>query len=436
MLKYTLTILILTLSVASVQSQSIKVNKNGTGQWDVAGSFDPSGIPSSSDTLIWENNSVSEIFLTGTGPTVDTDTVCDNSGGTYKCGFVGNFTNNKNGGVVDLDYSRIRIVGDYTINNTFTLELDNHAQFVVTGNLTVSNNASFTFGVNCENCKLEIGGSLTGDNGSIINVQGGGEISIGMDVDLGTGSNITIDPDSRMEVENDFTIDGGTVTVEGCTSDCTENGYLSIGGTVDDNGSITGTGTIYAPNDPNFSCPSGANCITEPLPITLIYFNGSISGNAVDLEWKTSTEDNFYYFQLYKLKDDKQTELDKVYSTGNSSGDSYGWTDENPAIGLNFYQLKSVDYDGYEELFPVISVLYEPSDVNLGFYPNPTRGNILRSNIRSSFDLEVYALSGEKLQETSINFPEDYSIDHLKPGLYIFRYNVNGLIKTQKIIVD
>ena len=126
--------------------QAKAVDKNGTGQWDLGGSFNPTGEPTSANTLSWANNSVTTIFLTGSGPTVDTDTVCN--GTLYKCGFVGAFVNNKNGGILNLDYSRIIVSGDYTINNAFTLNLNNQGQIVITGNLTVSNNASFSFGAN------------------------------------------------------------------------------------------------------------------------------------------------------------------------------------------------------------------------------------------------------------------------------------------------
>jgi hypothetical protein len=427
---------ILLQSIFFVAFSQNNVDGTGTMTWNQDNNWSQNDIPEFTDNSSWANNKAGTIQLIGNADGTCTDGTISEQGATgFLCGEIGTFTNGKNGGTINISYGRIRMAA-YTINNTFTLNLSNNAILEIEGDLTAGNNVTFNFGTNCDGCQVLVNGSLTGNNNATIAVQGGGEMIIGQDVDLGTGTDITIDPDSRIEVGNDFTVDGGTVTVEGCTSGCSDNGYLSIGGTVTDNGSITGTGSVYTPNDPTFNCPTGTTCETTPLPVTLAFFTGSTIDNAVDLEWKTSSEDNFHFFQLYKLSSDQQFELDKVYSTGKTSGDYYGWTDENPEIGVNVYQLKSVDFDGYEELFPAISLIFEPKDVQLGFYPNPTNGEILKTNIKNDFRLQVFTLSGNMVFDGKIESNEGYSATTLKPGLYLFRIEINGLVKDQKIRID
>ena len=192
---------------------------------------------------------------------------------------------------------------------------------------------------------------------------------------------------------------------------------------------------MYTPNDPNFTCPTGTTCETEPLPIVLSSFTGYGQDAIVALQWKTISEQNFHYFQLNKIIDAEIQDLGIIYSTGSSSGDSYSWHDENPSIGQNIYQLKSVDYDSYEELFPAISVIYDPSDINLGFYPNPTTSANLKTNISDSFHLEVYSISGEKLLDQRVESFNQEKLPSLKPGLYLFKSNINGLFKTQRVMI-
>ncbi|MFT4833976.1 MAG: hypothetical protein ACI8WP_000733 [Flavobacteriaceae bacterium] len=423
------------------QAIAVGGGNGATVQWDGT-SWSTGSQPTSANTGIWTNGSnAGTIQLAGSnlngGPCVDGSLSAVNG---FKCGEIGSFTNGKNGGVINISAGRIKIYGDYSITNTFTLQLSNNAIFEITGDITLSNNADFQFGANCDGCKL-IANRFSADNGTTLNVTGGGAVDIATDFLVGTGATVTIDGSSEMTVGGDFTVGGGTVNVVGCDPDC--DGQLTIGGTVSDGGSITGGGTVIILTDPNYTCPIGTTCLDGqgyPLPITLKEFSAKVVNNRVFLKWSTLSEENFDYFEVQRVTSDG---VFSVLCTQQGNGWSteernYTWTDENPNFGLNYYRLESVDYNGYRETFPSIVALYEPQDWNLKFGPNPVNANtplFLINGRGESFSLKIVSIDGSVIFETDkvdseILLPED-----INPGVYIALFNLNGLLKTQRLIV-
>jgi hypothetical protein len=96
------------------------------------------------------------------------------------------------------------------------------------------------------------------------------------------------------------------------------------------------------------------------LPITLVDFSADVKEDGVKLNWQTAQEVNNQYFEV--LKSDNNNEfkpLTQIKGAVNSNAPKYySFTDYNPIIGTNYYQLKQVDLDGKSETFKPIAVKF------------------------------------------------------------------------------
>ena len=114
---------------------------------------------------------------------------------------------------------------------------------------------------------------------------------------------------------------------------------------------------------------------TSGLPIELLFFKGFKKSTSISLSWATASELNFDYFEIQKSHDGLNFNvINNItgHGTTNERKD-YSFEDEKPYIGRNYYRLKSVDFDGYSEVFDVIMVEYN-GDKNFSVYPNPSEG--------------------------------------------------------------
>ena len=132
---------------------------------------------------------------------------------------------------------------------------------------------------------------------------------------------------------------------------------------------------------------SGAPDMTEPL--ALKKFTASLVGTGVELQWVTSSEENYLYFEVERSLDGKSfvpfTTVEA--KKRNSTGASYKILDKEPYGGTNYYRLKIVRDWGLNPLYSqTISIKTQSSSARTastnggatpvlkGLYPNPSKG--------------------------------------------------------------
>jgi hypothetical protein len=101
-----------------------------------------------------------------------------------------------------------------------------------------------------------------------------------------------------------------------------------------------------------------------PLPIELLTFTADAAENEVVLNWSTASEINNHYFEIERSLDTKNAvKIGKVDGAGNSNTYlNYTLPDENPELGINYYRLKQVDFDGKFTFSEWIPVKFEGAD--------------------------------------------------------------------------
>lgn len=138
-----------------------------------------------------------------------------------------------------------------------------------------------------------------------------------------------------------------------------------------------------------------------PLPIRFVQFKATAKEQTAVLTWTTANEFNNKGFVVERNTNSKVWEnlgfVTSLAKDGNSRGQlNYQFVDETPAIGLNQYRLKQVDFDGHYVYSP-IRVLSFTSNGLVKVYPNPTSETLIIEGLRGKNNIVVTNVLGQEV---------------------------------------
>ncbi len=234
--------------------------------------------------------------------------------------------------------------------------------------------------------------------------------------------------------------------------------WQNMGGTVSgslDNGSGTVTSTVLFEDFSPITYGTMSASEVNPLPISLASFTGYAKAEQIVLDWITYSETNNDYFELQHSTDASNfSTIATVAGAGNSDESlSYSYTDTDPEVGINYYRLKQVDYDGTSTYHDVIAVNYSPatslsSAFYFDLYPNPFNEGTLLMDLagvedNSTIEILIYAVNGNQVAYTKTILPEEKSLnlipdvaEHLAQGVYMVRLKTNTTVSSRKLVVQ
>lgn len=130
---------------------------------------------------------------------------------------------------------------------------------------------------------------------------------------------------------------------------------------------FTALGQVDLQNNFGFDDGSG-------LPVELLSFTATYTGDHVDLAWATAVEIGSDYFDIQRSTDGYQIEtIGSVKAMGNSSRvTDYKTVDDNPLKGFTMYRLKQVDLDGSFTYSSWVSVYISKPALAVTVSPNPS----------------------------------------------------------------
>jgi len=165
----------------------------------------------------------------------------------------------------------------------------------------------------------------------------------------------------------------------------------------------------------------------SPLPVSLTSFNAFKNDKYIDLTWTTESELNNDFFIIEKSNDGENwIELTQVSGAGNSTSiQNYFTTDFRPFMGLSYYRLIQIDFDGKKTITKHVTINFETE--NIIVFPNPFNNSINISNLNESNTIIVYAIDGKQMFYGNSN-----SIDTESWANGIYELIVLG--KNQKIV--
>ncbi|GEM_PF-3900888 len=395
-------------SLTISSSGSLEINgaftNEGGGSFNVdGGSFDVSGL--------FENKGNGNVNITNgasfvSGTPGDTDLRFDN----------------QNDGVVTVSgNSTMMVNGDYFNNNS--PDFNSGGIVEVTGDFEQNGNGDLivTGG-------LIVGGTLTNKDGDVtiqdgavlqanaVSFVGSGDLTIQMGGTLATSSISDIS-----KVTNS---DGGA---NPCPDGC-------CGALCD------GAGTSLS--------TAGLVVIGQAvLPIELLRFDASQSGNSVEVNWTSATEINNHFYTVQRSYDGLEfEEIADIEGAGDSNSSlDYQYVDFPTAFGLLYYRLKQTDFDGAFEVFaPKVVKFLRPDIQRIQVSPTIVgRGEYVHTpNVWGEIknvDAWIIGLNGisASIDESFVEKGNlVFRLPELTTGLYIFTGAVNGLQVKSKLIVN
>ncbi|MEM6769880.1 MAG: peptidoglycan DD-metalloendopeptidase family protein [Bacteroidota bacterium] len=182
--------------------------------------------------------------------------------------------------------------------------------------------------------------------------------------------------------------------------------------------------------------------ITNTLPVSLTNFTGEQINKSIALEWTTENEENNHYFAVERSADGQVfDQIGRVEGNGNQvTTADYGYLDEAPLAGNNYYRLKQVDFSGESDYSTIIRVRYAEAPENgLSVYPNPvTSGNFVINNPGTlpAKSFEVVTATGQLVGRYALQPDLNDLRLELKPGLYFLRYATADGESVKRVLVQ
>lgn len=179
---------------------------------------------------------------------------------------------------------------------------------------------------------------------------------------------------------------------------------------------------------------------SAPLPVELVSFDARHNNGKVLLNWVTASEKNNDYFSIERSADgDRFYEIGTISGNGNSNEDLiYKYSDDHPNIGLNYYRLKQVDFDGMIS-FSDIKVIQLKSNENSFNIQNTLASNRLKITLQSEHNAKIpvtiFNLQGQPIiQKYLSNGDKELILDisYLPIGFYLINLNIEGNSTTKQ----
>ncbi|HSY77916.1 MAG TPA: T9SS type A sorting domain-containing protein, partial [Bacteroidia bacterium] len=173
------------------------------------------------------------------------------------------------------------------------------------------------------------------------------------------------------------------------------------------------------------------------LPIQLMSFTASNTGDAVQLQWATGSETDNNYFTLGRSTDGvNYTTIVTVKGAGNATTEhTYSYTDISAPAGTDYYRLQQTDYDGtITTVGTTVATIAATATTQATVFPNPVRNMCIVSftdALQENIQVTVYDCTGREAatMNTQTNKGKnaiELNTSALAAGIYFVTIPVSG----------
>lgn len=181
------------------------------------------------------------------------------------------------------------------------------------------------------------------------------------------------------------------------------------------------------------------------LPLSLLNFTAKrINASAVILNWNTTQEISFDFFELERANDSRSFEKIAIIKSGGASKNNYQYTDKNTVSGYSYYRLKMIDKDGRFTYSNVVAIANGVNENTVSeVYPNPVSNSFATIDIiakeNGEWSVSAANIAGRtvKLQNAVlIKGTNKVKIDltTLAAGIYFLKIENNGQSFIKKVV--
>jgi len=158
-------------------------------------------------------------------------------------------------------------------------------------------------------------------------------------------------------------------------------GQSAVTGAFNSAGSVVSNPVNNFPDSGYFSLASTAD-LENPLPVTLIDFNGNMVHNEVVLNWSIDLPGDADYFEVLTKRFNDFEVIGKVKASIHKY--NYQYTDDSVQNGINYYRLRLIDKEGIEYRSKIIAINNKKSDFTITIAPTIISGDQASLQINSS----------------------------------------------------
>jgi hypothetical protein len=193
---------------------------------------------------------------------------------------------------------------------------------------------------------------------------------------------------------------------------------------------VPGPYTFYVKNSATTCVTSASTTVLTTvcgsLPVTLVSFDAYKTADAVALVWATATEQNNKGFEVEHSTDGINWKTIGMVHTKASNGNSntkleYGYTDNVPVTGNNFYRLKQVDFDG-KTVYSAVKQVTIRTAGSITVYPNPVAHELTVEGVAlKGSTVTIFNAMGQHLSSKIIQSNEKLvrlNVSQLTGGVY------------------
>lgn len=181
-----------------------------------------------------------------------------------------------------------------------------------------------------------------------------------------------------------------------------------------------------------------------PLPVKLMYFDAAKSGNAVVLQWATSSEVSSRDFVVERRNETGAwTEIATVKAAGNSQNmRRYTATDKMPLQGTGYYRLRQTDINGDITYSDIKAVQFDRNrGTSVLLYPNPAKDRIalVTDAFNGPVRYEIMTAGGANVLNGTLANPQaetGINISRLKAGNYFIKLTDGTNSTTTRFVVQ
>jgi hypothetical protein len=169
---------------------------------------------------------------------------------------------------------------------------------------------------------------------------------------------------------------------------------------------------------------------SDPLPVTLLSFEGKCESGKVNLAWSTASEENNDHFIIHESSDLKNWNSVKIVTGAGNSNEILNYSTEFSGNGDMYYMLSQTDYDGKEVRFEPIFLSCSSLSSYIFVHPNPVI-NVLNIDTEVEVVYQLYNCEGQKIlsgKEKTVN------MEAFPSGLYVLEINDGNEKQFFKII--
>jgi|GEM_PF-4734486 len=174
----------------------------------------------------------------------------------------------------------------------------------------------------------------------------------------------------------------------------------------------------------------------EVLPVEYTSITAKPYKNGINIEWTTVSETNNDRFEIHRSIDGKSFEkITELAGSGNSyARNEYQYLDTDAQIGINYYRIKQVDFDGKYDYSKVVSLMNRESNITVA--PTSTYDLFtITVDQEANSDIYVYNIAGQMVTSLSnISGVQTIDASAYSKGTYIVTVVTNGITQTEKVV--